>query len=1084
MKGDSKSEDWRALEEDETPPEPTPPRKRRFRPFVLLVEAVGGLLAAVLLAGVLLMLRLELGPVEVNWLTPAVVAYLNARADLLTIHIDRTALSWTSGRSTIDLVGSDIRIEDPAGIQIIAVPKLSISLSLHALLRGGIAATRIAVIGPALHLVRNEAGELGVDLGAGTPSAVSEPALAEPPPPLKALLATFAGKREPGAPISYLNQISILRANFTVDDKALGVAWQLSDAELDLTRLTEGVEADLSATIGLGRSTARAYGHFHYDATTRQLAFSTSTDGVDPAKLAEALPAAFAPMKELALPLSAGFGGTLDLAGGQVGPMTVRIDGGAGALIDPHLAGGRLSVTSAGLEAQFDPAEGKLTLGTLRLDLGGPVVAVTGMATKLPPDLLSGGMPSGPVDIAGNVAVRDLPLERLAAIWPPGLSDHAHDWIAANLTVGAIEELHADIGFDLTPGAADKPMQLQRLSGGMNVRNGTIQYMRGLPRIEGADARVGFAPDKLDFTLTSGRLKGLSISSGLVTIDQFGAPFERMTIDLALQGPTRDVLTVLDTKPLSYGKAMGIDVATVEGAVDGTLHFQFPLKNALSFAEVDYGAKAQLTDLAIGKAAFGHDLTAGTMALALDPQKLTLQGNAKIGDVPTELSMRQRLSGTAPPRTEVRAKAVLDDAARQRFNADPLPDRVHGPVATEMLYDDLDGHHNRAVLGLDLAGAAMSIDEFGWQKAPGAAAHADLTLITTDGMLNRIEGLSLKAPDLDLKGGLDFADGKLARADLSRLHVGRTEAVLTVTHQDEPWRIGMHGPVIDMAKMVDRLDKQKDDKPGADKGPAVVLELQGDRVILGTDRELKNVQLSAAVADHTLAAGSLNAAFDKAGKVSFRLDHVEDGGRFALATDDYGALMRLADITDSVHGGNLTVTGDSKPAPEGRRFTGHVEGKDYRFVGAPFMVRLLSLASFASIANLMTGDGIPFTTLKGDFELYDHKLALNHARAYGGAMGVNIDGSIDLGANTLSLDGLLVPAYTLNSVLGNVPLLGDLLTGGEGGGVFSANFRMGGPIDDPKITVNPLSTLAPGMLRRLFLFDAPDPGGSPAPAKP
>ena len=73
----------------------------------------------------------------------------------------------------------------------------------------------------------------------------------------------------------------------------------------------------------------------------------------------------------------------------------------------------------------------------------------------------------------------------------------------------------------------------------------------------------------------------------------------------------------------------------------------------------------------------------------------------------------------------------------------------------------------------------------------------------------------------------------------------------------------------------------------------------------------------------------------------------------------------------------------------------------------------------------------------------------------------------------MDIAGTLVPAYTLNSVIGDIPLLG-LLVGGAGQGLFAANFRMYGPRDEPHVSVNPLSTLAPGVLRNLFLFS---PGG-------
>ena len=72
-------------------------------------------------------------------------------------------------------------------------------------------------------------------------------------------------------------------------------------------------------------------------------------------------------------------------------------------------------------------------------------------------------------------------------------------------------------------------------------------------------------------------------------------------------------------------------------------------------------------------------------------------------------------------------------------------------------------------------------------------------------------------------------------------------------------------------------------------------------------------------------------------------------------------------------------------------------------------------------------------------------------------------------ADILDLEGTMVPAYALNSVFGHIPLLGEIFTGGEkGGGVFAATFRMTGPIEEPVVSVNPLSALAPGILRNVF----------------
>src|SRR5205807_1752948 len=118
------------------------------------------------------------------------------------------------------------------------------------------------------------------------------------------------------------------------------------------------------------------------------------------------------------------------------------------------------------------------------------------------------------------------------------------------------------------------------------------------------------------------------------------------------------------------------------------------------------------------------------------------------------------------------------------------------------------------------------------------------------------------------------------------------------------------------------------------------------------------------------------------------------------------------------------------------------DGNDYRVVRAPVLARLLSVASLSGINALLTGQGIPFNRLQGDVEISTGKIKLDNMRAYGGAIGINASGTIDREAAQMNVSGTLVPAYTLNSVIGDIPLLGDILVGGAGQGLFASNFRV------------------------------------------
>jgi hypothetical protein len=216
-------------------------------------------------------------------------------------------------------------------------------------------------------------------------------------------------------------------------------------------------------------------------------------------------------------------------------------------------------------------------------------------------------------------------------------------------------------------------------------------------------------------------------------------------------------------------------------------------------------------------------------------------------------------------------------------------------------------------------------------------------------------------------------------------------------------------------------------------------------------------------------------------QMSFAPDAAGSGQRLLAQSDDLGALLRATNITDTVVGGRIQVTGQSEGPSPAHPITAKVQARDFTMVNAPAMAKLLTVASFTGVLDLLRGEGIPFQGMDGEFVLNDGVATTELMRIYGASLGFTAKGEIDFDRDAIDLTGVVVPAYSINNFLSKIPLLGRLLTGGEGEGLFAVVYNVKGEVDDPEVSVNPLSALTPGFLRNIFTAE---PGDEPARALP
>ena len=152
------------------------------------------------------------------------------------------------------------------------------------------------------------------------------------------------------------------------------------------------------------------------------------------------------------------------------------------------------------------------------------------------------------------------------------------------------------------------------------------------------------------------------------------------------------------------------------------------------------------------------------------------------------------------------------------------------------------------------------------------------------------------------------------------------------------------------------------------------------------------------------------------------------------------------------------------------KVSGSLEIEELRIKNAPVLAQIISSASIVGLLDNLNGNGLLFTRIEGSFDYNDGELALKDGVAVGPSLGLTMTGYERYGKkqNTVNVNGLVSPVYIINGVVKSIPLIGELLGGEKGEGVFGVSYKVQGNSSNPTVFVNPLSILTPGIFRKIF----------------
>ena len=238
--------------------------------------------------------------------------------------------------------------------------------------------------------------------------------------------------------------------------------------------------------------------------------------------------------------------------------------------------------------------------------------------------------------------------------------------------------------------------------------------------------------------------------------------------------------------------------------------------------------------------------------------------------------------------------------------------------------------------------------------------------------------------------------------------------------------------------------------------------LSFNEVYLGQDHYINNLKGNLQYKKNKIVKGNLDALFSKNEKFKFTISSNQNEKVTTLFLGKAEPLVKRYKFIKGYEEGQL----DFHSSTKNNESISTLKIYDFKLKELPALTKLLTLASLQGIADILSGEGIRFDEFEMNFKNRENLMTINEIYAIGPAISILMDGYVEKN-KVISLRGTLVPATTINSFIGSLPVLGKILVGSKTGeGVFGVSFKIKGSPKNLETTVNPIKTLTPRFITR------------------
>ncbi len=645
------------------------------------------------------------------------------------------------------------------------------------------------------------------------------------------------------------------------------------------------------------------------------------------------------------------------------------------------------------------------------------------------------------------LGIDTIEVKNLLSVWPKNLANSTFNWMNENSN-GIIKNVIINLETEFI----DNDFFVKNVMGTFDCQNIEISYMDSMPSVQNINGHAEMFNDKVIFYINSGESNNLLLTNGKVNLYNLDTDFEKADISLDIVSKNFDTVEYLkltDIEKKSYSK-----LEKISGDVNLNLILKFPLLVDLSVDQIEYGAKATINDGSLNNLYKNYSINDLNLKINVNEDLIDFNGKGVILNSSLIFNGEQKTVGTKIV-DNISGNLILDGSSVESIFSNMI-EKSSGSINMDFSIDSAEDK-----LKIDGIGYTDNFNSESEFLGPNLNFKGGKLRFLINPYDDKYSGFfDLQTNNIDIEINTVFIDSDLISAKINKLKTPKQDFEMEYNSKDS--KIKIYGSKIALPQ----LNIQKSSQSFFDF-INLDLSLEVDKLLINDNKFFESIIEFKKKNDEFIYLD-----IELKGEKDYHTVGIYDEfnkRKFLLESNYAPGLLDIIGVSIDLHRGSLRVEGEKPIGSD--LFKGKVAGNDLVFLEAPLFADFISLFSLKGLAQKLKDGGIIFEDLNARYEFSNSKLRLIDSLIKGSELGLSFDTVVGLKDDYFLTTGTIIPAYTLNTLITNFPIVGDIITAGEPEeGLLGANFKIEKKDGDYDMSYNPISVFVPNLFKN-FLTD-------------